>query len=179
MKLLFLTVWAHFLFLKWTETRAITMKEICSITYSLTPEIWSILFYSILFYSILFYSIQWVNGSGGRADLCTPVRAKQISHNLLCDVCMLLFSWFEPWLDNRLSTFVVYRVTDYWDILTEKKKKKKKKKQPTQSERLKVFSNPHMRKNFKRPMCQTDIRCSFSQWISQPLVMHFITLFNT
>lgn len=63
---------------------------------------------------------------GGTA-LQSPARAEQIHRNLLYDVGVLLFPWFEPWLDNRLKTFVMCSPTDYWE------KRWQKKTQPAQS----------------------------------------------
>lgn len=50
--------------------------------------------HSMLFYFILLYPIPSCRTSG-RTDWQSPVRAEQIRHNLLYDVSMLLFSWFE------------------------------------------------------------------------------------
>lgn len=51
----------------------------------------------------------------GGTDRQSPARAEQIHRNLLYDVSVLLFPWFEPWLDNRLKTFVMCSPTDYWE----------------------------------------------------------------
>lgn len=56
----------------------------------------------------------------------SPARAEQIHRNLLYDVGVLLFPWFEPWLDNRLKTFVMCSPADYWE------KRWQKKTQPAQ-----------------------------------------------
>lgn len=51
----------------------------------------------------------------------SPAWAEQIHRNLLYDVSVLLFPWFEPWLDNRLKTFVMCSPADYWEKWWQKK----------------------------------------------------------